>query len=145
MMIMILITRSVFSSKLTSIVHAFVCSRIDFCNSVLIGLSKVRLSPIQSVLNAAARLIARLPKFSHISSFMINQLHWLPLTARIGFKVLILVLKSKLGIAPKYLRDHIRSPLSSVSHRPLRSLVRHTLFVPRVRPVPSLDQRVSLN
>ena len=123
------IRRSVSSSTLTSIVHAFVCSRIDYCNSVLIGLSKVRLSPIQSVLNAAARLIARLPKFSHISSFMINQLHWLPLTARIQFKVLVLVLKSKLGIAPKYLRDHIRSPLSSVSHRPLRSLVRHTLFV----------------
>ena len=69
----------------------------------------------------------------HISSFMINQLHWLPLTARIQFKVLVLVLKSKLGIAPKYLRDRIRSPLSSVSHRPLRSLVRHALFVPRVR------------
>ena len=127
------IRRSVSSSTLTSIVHAFVCSRIDYCNSVLVGLSKVRLSPIQSVLNAAARLIAHLPKFSHISSFMINQLHWLPLTARIQFKVLVLVLKSKLGIAPKYLRDHIRSPLSSVSHRPLRSLVRHTLFVPRVR------------
>src|ERR1043165_6594746 len=64
---------------------------------------------------------------------LINQLHWLPLTAQVQFKVLVLVLKSKLGIAPKYLRDHIRSPLSSVSHRPLRSLVRNTLFVPQVR------------
>ena len=118
---------------MTSIVHAFVCSRIDYCNSVLIGLSKVRQSPIQPVLTDAARLIARLPKFSHISSFMINQLHWLPLTARIQFKVLVLVLKSKLGIAPKYLRHHSCSPVFSVSHRPLRSLVRHTLFVPRVR------------
>ena len=92
---------SVSSSILTSIVHAFVSSRIDYCNSLLIGLPKVRLSPIQSVLNAAARLIARLPKFSHISSYMVNGLHWLPLSARILFKVLVLVLKSKLGLASK--------------------------------------------
>src|SRR5688572_2147041 len=69
----------------------------------------------------------------HISSFMINQLHWLPLTVRFRFKVCVLVLKSKLGIAPKYLRDRIRSPLSSVSHRPLRFLFRYALFFPRVR------------
>src|SRR6218665_3628468 len=46
------------------------------------------------------------PKFCHIS-FMINQLHWRPLTTSIFFKILALVLKSKLGVAPKYLRDHI--------------------------------------
>ena len=50
----------------TSIVHAFVCSRIDYCNSLLIGLPKTRLSPLQTVLKVAARLIARLPSYSHI-------------------------------------------------------------------------------
>jgi len=127
------IRKSVSLSTMTSIVHAFVCSRIDYCNSLLIGLPKVRLSPIQSVLNAAARMIARLPKYSHISSFMINQLHWLPFPARIQFKLLVLVLKSKLGLAPKYLGDHIRSPISASSHRPLRSLERSDFFVPRAR------------
>ena len=83
------------------------------------------------VLNAAARLIARFPKFSHISPFMFNQLHWLPLSARIEFKIAALVLKSKLGVAPKYHRGHIRFPLSATSHRPLRSLDR--FFVPRVK------------
>ena len=72
----------------TSIVHAFICSRIDYCNSLFVGLPKVRLSPLQSVINAAAGLIARLPRFSHISTFMFEQLHWLPLTARIQLKVL---------------------------------------------------------
>src|SRR6218665_1593125 len=51
----------------TSIVYAFVCSRIDYSNSLLIGLPKTRLSPLQTVLNAATRLIARLPRYSHIS------------------------------------------------------------------------------
>jgi hypothetical protein len=127
------IRRSVPLSTMASIVHAFVCSRIDYCNSLLIGLPKVRLYPIQSVLNTAARLIAHLPKYSHISSFMVNQLHWLPLSDRIQFKVLALVLKSKLGLAPKYLRDVIRPPLSASSHRPLRSLDRSDFFVPRAR------------
>ena len=36
------------------------------------------------------------------------QLHWLPLSACIWLKILVLVVKSKLGLAPKYLRDHIR-------------------------------------
>jgi len=63
------------SHVLTSIVHAFVCSRTDYCNSLLVGLPKVRLSHIQSVLNAAtARLIARLPRTSHISAFMFDGL-----------------------------------------------------------------------
>src|SRR6218665_1254707 len=54
----------------TSIIHAFFCSRIDYCDSLLIGLPKVRLSPLQTVLNASAQLIAHIPRISHISSFM---------------------------------------------------------------------------
>jgi hypothetical protein len=127
------IRRSVSSSTFTSIVHAFVCSRIDYCNSLLVGLPMVRISPLQSVLNAAARLIARLPRFSHISTYMAEHLHWLPLSARIQFKILILVLKSQLGLAPKYLCHQILRPLSATSLRPLRSSDRLELFVPRVR------------
>ena len=78
------IRRSVSPSIFTTLVHAFVCSRIDNCNSLLIGLPKSRLSPLQSVLNTAARLIARLPRYSR---FMFQELHWLPVIARIQFKI----------------------------------------------------------
>src|SRR6218665_3331713 len=91
---------SVSSHVFTSIVHAFVCSRIDYCNSLLVGLPKVRLSPIQSVLNAAARLVGRLPRTSHISAFMFDNLHWLPLIARIQLKVLTLIYRSHIGELP---------------------------------------------
>src|SRR6218665_672740 len=87
----------------TSIVHAFVCSRIDYCNSLLIGLPKTRLSPLQTVLNAAARLIARLPGYSHISYYIKEPLHWLPISTRIEYEVLLSVLKAQMGVAPKYL------------------------------------------
>jgi len=114
--------------KQLTIVYTIVCSRIDYGNSLLIDLPKVRLFPIQSVLNAAARLIARLPKFSHMYSFVINQLHWLPLCARIQFKLLVLVLKYKLDVASKYLRYHSHSSPSAISHQPLRSLDWRVLF-----------------
>jgi hypothetical protein len=52
---------------------------------------------------------------------------------RIQFKVLILMLKSQLGLAPKYLCHQILRPLSAMSKRPLRSSDRLDLFVPRVR------------
>src|SRR5688572_32912190 len=81
-------------------VHAFVCTHIDYRNSLLAGLPKCRLSPLQLVLNAAARLIARLSRFSHISTFMTEHLHWLPLIARIWFKILFLTSRVFLGLAP---------------------------------------------
>ena len=73
-----------------TVVQAFICARIDYCSSLLIGLPKTRLAPVQYVLNAAARMIARLPPYSHISDCMINELHWLPILARVRYKVLLL-------------------------------------------------------
>ena len=79
----------------TSIVHAFVCSRIDYCNSLRVSLPEVRLTPLQPVLNSTARaVVARLPRKSHIFAFMLNHLHRLPLIARIQLKVLILIYRS---------------------------------------------------
>src|SRR6218665_1203756 len=108
-------------------------SALKLTTAILIGPqgSTLRQSAILSVLNAAVRRIVRLPKFSHIASFMINQLHWLPLSARLEFK--ILVLKSKLGVAPKYRKDHINSTLSATSHPPILTSDWQVLFVPRVK------------
>jgi len=78
-------------------------------------------SPVQSVLNAAARMIARLPPYSHISDYMINELHWLPILARDRYKVPLLVAKSQQGLDPKYLCELMSKPPSSRSTRPLTS------------------------
>src|SRR6218665_1170863 len=68
---------------------------------------------------------------------MINQLHWLLLSARIQLKILVLVLKCrpKLVAVPKYLREDAFSPLglSAPSHKPLSSFDWQVLFVSRVR------------
>lgn len=97
------------------------------------GLPQQRLSALQSVLNASARLIARLPRFAHISAYMLDVLHWLPITARIHYKILLLVSKSQQGTAPKYLLNYLRKPLSASSSHSLRSANRFDLFVPRTK------------
>src|SRR6218665_411436 len=67
------IRRSISIHIFSSMVHAFVCSRIVYCKSLLIGLPKSSLAPIQYVLNA--QLIARIPRFFHIYTFMTDMLH----------------------------------------------------------------------
>ena len=50
-----------------SLVHAFVTSRVDYCNSLLYGLPASQLNKVQRVLNTAARLVFCAPRFSHIT------------------------------------------------------------------------------
>ena len=49
------------------LIHSFVSSRLDFCNSLLYGLPKYEVNKLQNVQNAAARVIAGLRKYDHIS------------------------------------------------------------------------------
>ena len=59
------IRRSLTPATLTTLVHAFVCSRLDFCNSCFYGSKASVLDRMQSILHAAARLILRIPKYGH--------------------------------------------------------------------------------
>jgi len=90
----------------TRLVHAFVTSRLDCCNSLLYGLTNKELDKIQRVQNVAARLVARTPRRSHITP-VLKTLHWLPIRQRIAYKILLLIYKSLHGLAPKYIADLI--------------------------------------
>ena len=95
--------RKYLSRKTTeSLVHAFVSSKLDFCNSLLYGLPDVHIAKLQRVQNAAARLVVGLPRFCHITP-MLCDLHWLPIRYRIHFKIWLLTFKCLHGLAPKYL------------------------------------------
>ena len=58
----------------------------------------------RTIQNAAARVLIRSRKYDHISS-VLRSLHLLPDTQKIDFKTALLVYKSLLGPAPKYLSD----------------------------------------
>ena len=99
------ICRSLPKDVLKTLLHAFVFTRLDYCNSILYGLPKCYLNKLQSVQNSAARLIGGLRKYDHITPLLRDQLHWLPITARINFKIALLTYKSLHHQAPKYLSD----------------------------------------
>ena len=100
-----LIRRHLTDETAATLVDAFVLTRIDYCNAVLVGTTKQQLNRLQMVLNTAARLLLRIPKFGHISSAIINTLHWLPVPDRITFKICCLIWNSVVGAGPSYLRE----------------------------------------
>lgn len=115
-----------------TLVHAFVSSRLDYCNSLLVGVSDSLLKKLQYVQNAAARLVTGTRKFDHITP-VLRALHWLPVRHRITFKVAVLVYKCLHGMAPSYLADDCVLLSSMASRRQLRSATNQELFVPRSR------------
>ena len=99
------------------LVHAFITSRLDSCNSLLAGLSDKSISRLQKVQNAAARVVTKSRKFDHITP-VLRDLHWLPIRQRVDYKVMIMNFKCLYGLAPGYLSDLVSW---YVPHRPLRS------------------------
>src|SRR6218665_2175175 len=108
---------------------------------VYIVLFSTNASKVQSVLNAAARLIGGIQKFSHISSFIRNSLHWLPIRQCIQFKTCSLMRNCLTGSAPQYLKAYC-IPVSSIPSRStLWSSAWGHLVVPRTRT--SMTQSIS--
>ena len=87
------------------LVHAFVPSRLDNFNSLLLGCTIKSLKIFQLFQNAA-RVFTRTRKRDHIAPVLAS-LHRLPVKSRIEFKVLILTYKVQNGQAPLHLKEFI--------------------------------------
>ena len=108
--------RKFLSLKTTEIlVHAFVSSKIDYCNSLLYNVPKYVLQKLQSVQNASASLITCSRKYDHATPVLFD-LHWLPVNERIKFKILLLTCKALHQQAPTYIQDLV------TRYSPLRTL-----------------------
>ena len=79
-------------SHIEQLVHSGVASRLDNCNSLFANLNKESIFKLQKVQNSAARLILRKRRRDSASQAL-KELHWLPIEARISFKILLLVFK----------------------------------------------------
>jgi hypothetical protein len=117
----------------TALVHAFITSRIDYCNSILYGVSENAIAKFQLILNAAARLISGHGKFDHITPVLRNNLHWLPVEYRVRYKIALFVFNCLRGNSPGYLSDMLQPVFSATSSRQLRSVTHCDLCVPAVR------------
>jgi len=87
-----------------TLIHAFVTSQIDYCNSLLFGLPSFHICKIQRVQNAAACVIFMKSKYRHITP-LLKELHWLPVTYRIQFKVILITFKALHDMAPSYISN----------------------------------------
>ena len=87
-----------------TLVSAFVLSRIDYCNSLLVHCPQSLLQRVQKLQNNAARLVLRVPKSDHITPHL-RSLHWLPIEARIKYKVACLCFNAVNSSGPVYLSD----------------------------------------
>ena len=111
-----------------TLVHAFISSRLDYCNSLLYGITDTLFGKLQRVQNAAARLVAGKHKYDHITP-VLRDMHWLPIRFRVQFKIATLVYKCMHGLAPVYLarqcvpvsalagRQHLRSAAANLLDR----------------------------
>ena len=110
------------------LVVAFVLSRLDYCNALLAGLSEEKIAKLQRIQNNAARLVLRKSKRDSVTA-LLHELHWLPVSARIDYKVATLCHQCIYGSeTPMYLKELIQP---YVPRRSLRSNDSTLLVVPR--------------
>jgi len=115
------------------LVSAFVLSRLDCCNAVLTGLNPASsLASSQRVLIAVARVVVGLGPRDHVTPSLC-ELHWLPIAARIDYKLCLLVHKSIVGQVPDYITELLTPASSDPSRSSLRSSSSSYLIVRRAR------------
>ena len=105
---------------------------LDYCNSVLFGLPASTLAPLQRVQNAATRLVLRLDHRAHIKP-AVQRLHWLPVKARIQFKIATVMHATLNQRGPAYLNNIIKFNTEESGRRQLRSSTTNASVVMRAR------------
>ena len=75
---------------LSTLIHALILSHLDYCNSLFACSSQSTLIRLQRVQDAAARLLCGASARTHTPP-PLKQLHWLPVSSRIQFKLCTLM------------------------------------------------------
>ena len=58
------------------LVQALIISKLDYCNSLFLGIPQCNLDKLQWTQNMSCRVIKQLPKSAHITGYL-AKLHWL--------------------------------------------------------------------
>jgi len=105
-------------------------TRLDYSIAVLTGLPSHLLNRLQSMLNAAARLVCCARKYDHVTH-LLRDLHWLWVPQRIQFRLAVLAFCCRNHKAPSYLADDLHWTDKAESWHRLRSGSCRRLIIPR--------------
>ena len=101
------------------LVSALIFSRLDYCNAVLYRLPQSTINHLQRVQNATARVTLSLSPRDHVHPAL-KELHWLPVTHHIQYKVVLLMFMVHDNRCPVYLSESVQP----VSSNPVRQRLR---------------------
>ena len=82
-----------------TIIHSFISSRLDYCNSLFTCLTLKSIHRLQIVHNTAARLLTKTNRCEHITQILAS-LHLLPICWRINLKMILLTFKALHRLSP---------------------------------------------
>ena len=114
------------------LLSAFVLPKLDYCYSPFNGSPMYMLERLQNFQDLAARLIFQCRQKNRISPLLMS-LHWLPINARIEYKLSVFCHSFFLGSSPIYLSNFL------LVHTPKRNL--HSSSVNRIICIPKLRTR----
>lgn len=124
------IRRSLPKDALKQLLHAFLFTHLDYCNSLYYGLPDSDIQKLQRVQNAAVRLGCGLSRYDHVTPSMRDDLHWLPVRQRIEYKIAVITFKCLYDLAPTYLQTMCRLASDVRGLENNRSAARRLLIVP---------------
>jgi len=78
------LVRSMSSDAVKTLIQAFISCRLNYCNPMFSGITDGLMSRLQSVQNAAARLVSGARHCDHITP-VLHELHWLPVRRQVDF------------------------------------------------------------
>ena len=113
------------------LILSLVVTHLDYANAILYGTSESNLRRMQRIQNIAAKVVCDRMGYMESARACLRELHWLPIRARIEFKILVLVYTSLKGLAPLYLTEILK--LKQINAINLRSNSDNLLCVPLIR------------
>ena len=126
------IRRSISRPLAISLVTSLVFPKLEYCLSALSGLPDYQITRLQSVINAAARLVDKLSLSAHLTTSL-RKLKWPSVKSKIKYRLATMVFKCLHGQAPSYLSELILPVKRHPGRSNLRSAKSNKLEVPRLR------------
>jgi hypothetical protein len=93
-------------SDAISLANALVGSRLDYCNSLLSGITNKEIKRLQRIQNILCRITSKL-RYNASTTASLKSLHWLPVEYRVRFKINTMTYKALHTGQPVYLSSHL--------------------------------------